>query len=479
MESGKIAIGILLILLLTINSYSSAELTAWPGELSVIAALDREGFTYIGGYLSKGFLQQPAIGVIRGGEGTLLVFPGRGVILRLEQVKGGVAGFGFLERERGVPEALVVIMESNSLYLAYTVSADVSFHGVDGIELDDGELILVGYVYASRYVGDADVLIARIKDGSVASMRCYGSVGYADIPRKVVYVRNSVVVIGETWSYNVSQGDVLMLSLDRDLRLQASYAIGGAGVDTPEDAVVVGSDIVIVGTTTLEGYGAFVVRVSEVGGLAWLRAFKGFGDTFAVSADYADGELRVLLFTSVEEGVRAPVLLELREKGNWSFDLLRVNIFDSGSLSLSPVNLHRGAVFLWDNGALYEVKNGFTKTWSTSLTGERQVKILNYSELERTIEKTLYGWRSLSGLIEEIPCNISLNMSLLEPTVIRLKMQESHSRAVLGEYARKTTLETLLLRWLERNVPLILLLPVFLIIAVIVLSTTRRKRRFS
>lgn len=472
-----LAAGFLALVLALFAGQVAAEIQT-PG-LSVLAAIERDGKIYFGGYLSKGYFRQPVLGVIDGRETKLLILPGFGVILNVKPALRGVVGFGFMLGDGWIPQAVAVVFNDDKSYTAYLVDANVSFYGVDGVALDGDELILAGYVYASRYAGDSDIVAARLsRGGSVKAQSCYGSIGYPDLPRRVLQSGGSIIIVGETWAYNVSQSDALVLMLDENLRAKASYAIGGAGAESPEDAVVVGGDLIVVGTTTLDGYSGFAVRVSEVGGLVWLRSFKGFGSTFLVSADYADGLLRVLGLTDVEEGFKAPVLLTLSERYGWSFELSRVEVFEVGNFTLTPVRFHKGTLFLRGDGSLFMVKDKTGRAWTTAPLGAIQLELLEHAQLRDSMERALYGWRSIPGIVGERPCSIFLSAKTIEPTVTTLKWREVSLMIATGEYKSKVELSDLVLRWLERNIPIILLSPALAFFATLVLATFRRKHSY-
>ncbi|MEM4443940.1 MAG: hypothetical protein QW650_00495 [Thermofilum sp.] len=465
----------LLLALLTGQTLAEAQ----PAELSVLAAIEKDGRIFFGGYLGRGYFRQPVLGVVKGGEVTLLALPGAGAILSVKPTPQGAVGFGFMVGEEWVPQAIAVLLNYDNSYAAFSISANASFYGIDGIALDEDELILTGYVYASRYAGDSDVLSIRLSSsGLVKTYACYGSLGYPDLPRRVLRSGSLIVLVGETWAYNVSQSDILVLVLDEGLRVKASYAVGGAGAETPEDAIVVDGDLVVVGTTTLDGYSGFAVRVSDVGGLVWLRSFKGFGSTFLVSVDYAGGVLKALGMTEVEEGVKVPVLLTLSEKYGWSFELSRVEVLEADNFKLMPVSARGGALFLWGNNSLFRVKDGAGKAWSMHPLNTTQLELLNHSQLAVSMERALHGWRSIPGIVEEKPCNVLLSVRPLEPTVTTFKWRETSLKVVAGEYKSKVELGTLVQRWLERNVPLLLLSPALVIFASLILAAFRRRRSY-
>jgi len=223
-------------------------------------------------------------------------------------------------------------------------------------------------------------------------------------------------------------------------------------------------DYVVIGTTESEGVAqGFAARVSRVGGLLWLRGYRTLGDTFLKRAwlDPTTGKVYVVgagVFDE-EEG-REPFVLVLDELWGWSFN-------ESGLLiiraeppqSLSSV-ISDGRVILHRSGGLTVLSlSGLASDYAVSLPTLNGTYILDDSVELPYYARSFYGWRVLRGVVSERACP-HLTVEEVNASASTLSIETREIQASRKPFERKFDVGLAVRRFVERNVPIFLLMPV-------------------
>ncbi|MEZ0346622.1 MAG: hypothetical protein ABWK01_08740 [Infirmifilum sp.] len=451
-------------------------ITAQPQSITGISAIQFQQKIYLGGYSGPALRPVPYVMVISSTKANFYSWDTPGMLLSVRESDGNIAISGSVVTASGLSGGLVVLFMGD-LLKAFLLNGTQSVYLSDGIYSRDS-LVLTGY-FPRSIRGDLDVFVARLGlNGSILSMKCYGSVDYPDVAKRIIIDGTGFAVLGETWAYNVSQGDVLLLQLDDNLSLKTSMSIGGAGIDVGEDiALSPNGDYVIVGTS--EGGGGvqgFAARISRVGGLLWLRGYSTLGDTFLKNV-YVDGRTgRAFILGSgvFVEDRRDYFLLVLDELGGWTYNEARLEIIRVlPSVDLSGYTSGREILLYYPGGVVVaDLAENKTTNYIFGGVQVNRTSILNDTDELSYYSKAIYGWRVLRGVVRETPCP---NVTVVEfnPRVAEIPVKASNVPLETGVFKKEFNLALALRRFLERNVPIFILLPVFVAFTLIVYYSLR------
>jgi len=453
----------------------AASLLAGPGDFSPVDSALLQDNLYAGGFMGSPLSPSPAAVVVNGSGAVVYTWGFSGMIVSTRASSRGVVMSGFI-RGRGGSSGLVVALQGKDAR-SFSVVGDADVYVSDGF-LEGDVLVVAGYFYR-RGSRDADVFVAKIGlNGSILGAKCFGSRDYPDTARRIIAGEGGYYVVGDTWAYNVSQSDVLLLSLGMDLSLRESFSVGGASLETGEDFVLMpNGDYVVIGTTESEGVAqGFAARVSRVGGLLWLRGYRTLGDTFLKRAwlDPTTGKVYVAgagVFD--EEQGREPFVLVLDEVWGWSFNESGLVIVRAEpSQSLSGV-ISDGRVILHRSGGLTVLSlSGLAFDYAVSPPTLNGTYILDDSGELPYYARSFYGWRVLRGVVSERACP-HLTVEEVNASASTLSIETREIQASRKPFERRFNLELAVRRFVERNVPIFLLMPVAIALLAVVYFALR------
>ena len=447
-----------------------------PSPFNSLSGAISGQYIAVGGFTGSALSPLPSVLLLSPEGGLLYQWVSRGMILSSREINGSfiLSGYGGSPGE-GV-EGLVLYHDKDktkSFRLKGSTDiflSDATYH--------DGAIMVAGY-FAQTPRGDLDVLVARFNlEGRLLGLRCYGSVDYPDIAKRLIFDGENIMVLGETWAYNVSQGDVLLLKVRDDLTLVDSWSIGGAGIDSGEDVGVTrNGDYVIVGYTMGgEGTQGFLLRVSRIGGILWLRGYLSLGETYLkrVYVDPDTGRVYIVGSGVFEEGRKDPFLLVEDEIEGWIFNESRLEIVRSEpSLDLTG-DIGGKHFFLYYPGGIIagSLKGDVAVNYQLSGPSINSTLFLDDTSELSYYSKSIYGWRLLRGVVKERPCP-KIQVVETDPKVSQVSVSTSTVKIERKAFKREFDPGLALRRILERNVPLVLLLPVFIVFLLVIYYALR------
>ncbi|MFX0198965.1 MAG: hypothetical protein ACFFCW_22820 [Candidatus Hodarchaeota archaeon] len=198
--------------------------------------------------------------------------------------------------------------------------------GYSVVEVSTGGFACAGYTMSSG-AGEQDVWLVRTRDdGSPQWAQTYGGV-FGDWGRSVQEVEDGgFIVVGETYSYGVGNGDYYLLRIDTEGSLLWNRTYGGLLTDSGR-AVIELSDggFAITGYTVsfgAGGYDIWVVRTDADGHHLWNQTYGSTGEDFGISIiEVSAGGFAIAGYTSsFGEGLSDIWLVRTDVNGNllWS-----------------------------------------------------------------------------------------------------------------------------------------------------------------
>jgi len=105
-------------------------------------------------------------------------------------------------------------------------------YGSSVLAVDDG-ILIAGNTRSYGLISGTDILLLLVNGTSndVLEARVVGVPGYEDYAYRLYRFGDDIVLIGTTWSYNVSVSDCLIVLLDGGAHLKRALTIGGPGID--------------------------------------------------------------------------------------------------------------------------------------------------------------------------------------------------------------------------------------------------------
>ncbi len=150
-------------------------------------------------------------------------------------------------------------------------------------------------------------------------------------------------------------------------------------------------------------------------------------------------------------------------------------MLDAPNATLTPIAARAGRVFLSADGALVEVEGARARAIALEPANLSSLGLLKHPILERGIERILHGWRSIPGVVGRCPYNLSVSVEREELSVRTLRVEVAEMGVATGQYESRVTLPEIISRWVEKNTPLLMLLPSLAIPVAIAVAILRRK----
>lgn len=447
-----------------------------PAKVNLLTAHFDRDYVFLGGSLKVGAYSLPFFGYVSNSTRKLYYVDAPGFVTGSYATNGsGVfVGTVFLE---GAPSILVAEVEPRGEPRVYALRSAVPLYGVDVVSLGNGTLFVAGYVYAEATTRSSDVVVVRLSKGTPVRVVVFGSPSFDDHPRRILYAGGYLVVVGETWAYNVSQGDVFVARLTPQLELKDDTVVGGAGIDTPEDALPLDDGSLLLVGSTVGGDGThdgFVARVSEVGGLLYLSSITGYGEEYAVAVTRVGGAYIVVAYGGFEEDTSGALILNYTLRGAWDLAFQGAYLVKASNSSVLPVKAPWGAreaVFKTD-GEVFEVFSGREVCLSNNCS-LREVVLAEYGKQVSAMLSPIYGWRTLHGVMKA-RATPEVEALALDYRGALLNASTSSLEVFIQPYARRFDPVKETIKFLERNIPILLFLPM---VAAAVIVTLQIKRR--
>lgn len=181
---------------------------------------------------------------------------------------------------------------------------------------DGGEMLIVGY---SESMNDRDILVAKAGASGLEWAIEVGG-GAWDIGDAVAEADGGYIVVGHTYSYGAFHYDILVMNVSESGDVEWALTLGGLSVDWPEDVVVSGDSLIIVGgTCDIDGEDCniLVAKLNLNGTLEWAKAIGGPKVDWGKAILKADSGYIILAETeSYGAGRSDMLLLKITESGD-------------------------------------------------------------------------------------------------------------------------------------------------------------------
>jgi len=378
----------------------------------------------------------------------------------------------------GFPAILLVEVSPGEEPKLISIYADLPLFGVDLLPLND-TLYIAGYVYRYRPVRESDIIMIRynITTGKIIDSIVFGSIAFDDYPKRIFYDGRSIVVAGDTYAYNVSQSDILLARLTPDLRLLGDMAVGGAGQENLEDALLARDGSMILVGTTVGGDGtpdAFIAKVSDVGGIQYLEAIPGYGNMYAISASTLNDSYVVTLYGELEEEKTYTLLLSYPQQTYWNTMPQTIYIVNSSLGTPTPLKTHNNGFAIQAGNTLVTIAEEKKALCIDKNCSAITIRFLDFKKYAPAYFSTLYGWRAIYSVTKtrEKP---QLYTARLEQPLNEINLTITDFHIEVQQYEKKIDILRELVELIQRNMLLLVFVPV--VVAFILLFYEIRRKK--
>lgn len=378
----------------------------------------------------------------------------------------------------GFPAILLVEVSPGEEPKLISIYADLPLFGVDLLPLND-TLYIAGYVYRYGPVRESDIIIIKynVTTGKIIDSIVFGSVAFDDYPKRIFYDGRNILVTGDTYAYNVSQSDILIARLTPDLRLLGDMAVGGAGRENLEDALLARDGSMILVGTTVGGDGtpdAFIAKVSDVGGIQYLEAVPGYGNMYAISASTFNDSYIVTLYGELEEEKTYTLLLSYPQQAYWNTMPQTIYIVNSSLGTPTPLKTHNNGFAIQTGNTLVTIAEEKKALCLDKNCSTITIHFLDFKKYAPSYFSTLYGWRSVYSVTKtkEKP---QLYTARLERPLNEINLTIADFHIETQQYEKKIDILQELVKLIERNMLLLVFVP--LLVAFILLFYEIRRKK--
>jgi len=392
----------------------------------------------------------------------------RVVILDALEEEGRIVVGGLVEKGRR-REAFAASLSNKAVDWAFSLQQDLYF--VKALAKSSSGYTLLGLTSG---VSDSDIAVVYIDEkASIQRALRIGCPMYDDFVEKAFTFKESLLLIGSTWCQNVSYVDALLVNVT-DESLQ-SITIGGAAYDEGLAAKVLNGKTLLVGSSFTSPGGlsdAYLAFLNDAGlkvlAVGW-QSYDGFVDICGGPTDF------ILLGYATMEGRSVGLLVRVNENEVASGLLIE------GEESVVPLAIGFGeeklaTVFKDASGLILITFDPDLKPLAAFSVGESNLTTIRVRKV-RSLERKVYDisdiWKVQRMSLAFTPIEVSVNTLYMEVHPISLVSRPL--RIEVGEYVEEVPLTKLLVRIIEQNIPLlVILLPLLAIVLAIVAA--RRPR---
>jgi len=356
---------------------------------------------------------------------------------------------------------------------------------VDAINLGNS-ILVIGYSYSFSTLGDADLVLLKIDDqGNFVDCLVLGTRAYDDIAKAIYRLSDkSILIVGNTWSHNVSLSDILVVKLDKELNVQWSYSYGGASYESVCSAIEIEKSIFLVGVSKsfpMGGNDGFLLEIDFKGNPKYLRGFGGEGNDGFSKIYHSGDKLLVLGYTTLR-GVYDTVFIEF----NRYYEPKRAYLLagERDKVALSVLSTERGVLSVIkisditssDILAVVNIPQNTSKTWARILSfeGEQDInlELLKIEHIEELLISSEWTFKSQDLQIRRIKPH-KLSLSVLPRSV---KVVVFDVNIPVGTLTRTRDWTRELLKVLKNNIPLLILAFILLVPAITLIIAWLRSK---
>ena len=358
------------------------------------------------------------------------------------------------------------------------IYADLPLFGVDLLPLND-TLYISGYIYRYGPVSESDIIVIRynITTEKIIDSIVFGSEAFDDYPKRMLFDGKTIVIAGDTYAYNVSQSDILIARLTPDLKLLGDMAVGGAGRENLEDALLARDGSIILVGTTVGGdgtYDAFIAKVSDVGGIQYLEAVPGYGNMYAISASTFNDSYIVTLYGELEEEKTYTLLLSYPQQAYWNTMPQTIYIVNSSLGTPTPLKTHYNGFAIQAGNTIVTITEEKKASCLDKNCSTITIHFLDFKKYAPAYFSTLYGWRATYSVTKtrEKP---QLYIATLVQPLKKINLATADFHIETQQYEKKIDILRELVKLIERNMLLLVFVPV--VVAFILLFYEIRRKK--
>jgi hypothetical protein len=378
----------------------------------------------------------------------------------------------------GFPAILLVEVSPGKEPKLISIYTDLPLFGVDLLAINN-TLYIAGYVYRYRPVRESDIIIIKynVTTDKIIDSIVFGSVAFDDYPKRIFYDGRSILVAGDTYAYNVSQSDILIARLTPDLRLLGDMAVGGAGRENLEDALLARDGSIILVGTTVGGDGtpdAFIAKVSDAGGIQYLEAIPGYGNMYAISASTLNDSYIVTLYGELEEEKTYTLLLSYPQQTYWNTIPQTIYIVNSSLGTPTPLKTHNNGFAIQAGNTLVTIAEEKKALCIDKNCSTITIRFLDFKKYAPAYFSTLHGWRTTYSVTKTREKPQLYIATLVQPLKkINLATEDFHIET--QQYEKKIDIPRELVKLIQRNMLLLVFVPV--VVAFILLFYEIRRKK--
>lgn len=413
------------------------------------------------------------------GFSAYLELDAKGVFLDAVESDSGIVAVGYLQDSPFSRSMLFTELRGNGLSYEVARAIKLSPGFGDGVarsvvSLRDSRIVIG--LSQNPDTGVSDLAVINVKrGGEIGGAVSLGVPYYHSFVEKAYAAGEEVLLVGATWSYNVSMSDALAVYV-KDSKVIRAFTLGGAGVDEGLAALHGFNGMTVLAGLTRsssKGYSdGFYALVGEGGVRAAAFGTPGY-DGFVDLIPF-DSKLYLLGYRVTKNRGVGVILLVEEDK-----PFKAVEVACDRDLVPLAIGQHEGritAVFGSENSLVVLTLNEELKPLHALTIGYTTIDNVNVAEIsdlekrrEELTDRFILRTQSL------VSRDISLTVEELEVSIRRINLPAKSLKVVAGGLEEKEPLPEVILRVIEENIPLlILLLPLIIVVIALVIATLKR-----
>ena len=489
-------IAIFLLTVLIIQVYiSSINISSVSSPKKIIKFLSIESFNdtiIASGYITVNKRKNPIIILTKKKIATVYQFslPYTAYFKRSKIIGGYIYSIGTIY----VPNSLsydilfVKFKPPDKIIWVKTYGSERYDSGSDFILSSNNTFILIGDTYSYSKLGDADILIMKTdEEGKILKSIVIGTEAYDDTARKIKKLKdNNFMLLGETWSYNVSMSDVFLVKINNNLNILWANSYGGPSYEEAIDLEEIRNEMWIVGVSrsfVLGGNDGFVLRLDKDGNMLSILGIGSNDDDGLLTIGYENSTVYLLGYIHLRENEQDPLIAFMNAQNGEIVNmyLLEHEGYETLTAFSKDPHLFIGKMSI-GNDTIFAIKYSnnapINKFVYYSTLQVKQIGILKIKNFKEYI--TFGDWKKRKqALIKKPVSPVEWNT---EGNITYFDIPRKTSIIQTGEYVKKINWIKEIGKTLENNVPLLIMSIPFiaLLLAAIILKTKKILiRRFS
>lgn len=402
-----------------------------------------------------------------------------GEFLDIERIKDGYIAVGYVKNAAGLKNVLIVrIGLGGNIVWGKVLEGNLSDYAKAVVSLGNEKFMILGVTRSYSFIKGSEIFYVILDlRGKVLRQGAFGVPAYEDYVEKAYTIGEEVIVVGATWSYNVSVSDSLVVILDQEGNIVRSFTIGGAGIEDAYAAWINYDEINIVGTTDTSKFGSNDAYVATLSGNKLKVVSIGWKESDGIVDAVFRGKTAILLGYSFNEKVSKGLLLKY-EDGR-----IVDAYFIEASNSLTPICLEArdSTSFAVLQGENYIVLMSFGQGVEaekalvvyTGKPPKTKVKLLRIKSLEKHVA-TISTWRVQKQLLNSTEIALKEKPSPLSSADVKLSALRID--VVRGVYEEKLDILREAIRLIENNAPLLILAAPLIILTMAWISTKLKEK---